>query len=99
MKKWVLVDLSPGSVAVAHKWIQIRKYTADGKFDKYIARLVTKVRVILALVVKYNLLVKLMDVKSAYLNRALNEEIYMEQPEMFKKDNRMCLLDTFLYGG
>lgn len=42
-----------------------------------------------------------MDVKSAYLNGDLEEEIYMEQPEGFTvpgKEDHVCLLKKSLYG-
>ncbi|KAG8500734.1 hypothetical protein CXB51_004140 [Gossypium anomalum] len=41
----------------------------------------TSIRMILAIVVLRNLEVHQMDVKTALLNRDLDEEIYMEQPE------------------
>nr|GFB67018.1 hypothetical protein [Tanacetum cinerariifolium] len=42
-----------------------------------------------------------MDVKTAFLNGYLNEEVYMEQPEGFvnpKYPNRVCKLKRFIYG-
>src|SRR5258707_8633834 len=42
-----------------------------------------------------------MDVKSAFLNGILNEEIYMEQPQGFiaaKQENKVCRLKRALYG-
>ena len=42
-----------------------------------------------------------MDVKTAFLNSELEEEIYMEQPESFVvhgQENKVCKLDKFLYG-
>src|SRR5258708_13790359 len=42
-----------------------------------------------------------MDVKSAFLNGILNEEIYMEQPQGFiaaKQENKVCQLKRALYG-
>ncbi|GKC72145.1 retrotransposon protein, putative, ty1-copia subclass, partial [Tanacetum coccineum] len=42
-----------------------------------------------------------MDVKTAFLNGYLNEEVYMEQPEGFvsqKFPNRVCKLKRFIYG-
>lgn len=39
-----------------------------------------------------------MDVKCAFLNGVLTEEIYMNQPEGFKKDDRVCKLKTAIYG-
>ncbi|GKF04269.1 retrotransposon protein, putative, ty1-copia subclass [Tanacetum coccineum] len=42
-----------------------------------------------------------MDVKTAFLNGYLNEEVYMEQPEGFvsqKYPNRVCKLKRSIYG-
>ena len=42
-----------------------------------------------------------MDVKTAFLNRELEEEIYMEQPEGFivpSKEKKVCRLVKSLYG-
>nr|KAJ0195731.1 hypothetical protein LSAT_V11C700373290 [Lactuca sativa] len=54
-------------------------------FDTYahIARLST-IRLLLALVVIHNLVIHQMDVKTAFLNGELDEEIYMKQPEGFE---------------
>jgi len=37
---WELVELSPGSKPLGHKWIFKRKMKVDGTIDKYKARLV-----------------------------------------------------------
>ena len=53
-------------------------------FDTYapIAK-ITSIRIIFSLASIYNLHVHQMDVKTAFLNEDLNEEVYMEQPEGF----------------
>ena len=53
-------------------------------FDTYspVARLTT-IRVLLSLAASYGLLVHQMDVKTAFLNGELEEEIYMDQPNGF----------------
>lgn len=58
-------------------------------------------RILLALAVKWNWHIKQLDVTTAYLNGTLQEEIYMEQPEMFPekgKENCVCKLNKTIYG-
>ena len=76
----------------------------DGEdfFDTYslVARLTT-IRVLLPLAASYGLLIHQMDVKTAFLNGELEEEIYMDQPNGFvsKGQERMvCKLLKSLYG-
>ena len=39
-----------------------------------------------------------MDVKTAFLNRDLEEEIYMDKPEDFVEPGQVCKLTKSLYG-
>ena len=48
-------------------------------------------RLLLALAARYDLEVQMIDVKGAYLNGKLDEEIYMKQPEGFT-DGTNCVL-------
>jgi hypothetical protein len=71
-------------------------------FDPYspVAQLAT-IRVLLSLAASHGLLVHQMDVKIAFLNIELEEEIYMDQPKGFvvKGQERMvCKLVKSLYG-
>ena len=58
----------------------------EGKnfFDTYssVARLTT-IRVLLSLAASHDFLVHQMDVKTAFLNGELEEEIYIDQPDGF----------------
>jgi len=61
----------------------------------------TSIRMILALASKFNLELRQVDVKGAYLNGKLEEEVYMQQPEGFvKKQNEhmVCKLNKGIYG-
>ena len=61
----------------------------------------TSIRILLALVVEYELELARLDVKTTFLHGDLEEEIYMTQPYGFKvagKENRMCRLSKSLYG-
>ena len=71
-------------------------------FDTYspVTR-ITSIRMLIAMAALYNLEIHQMDVKTAFLNGDLNEEIYMEQPEGFVvpgQENKVCKLVKSLYG-
>ncbi|PHT32531.1 TMV resistance protein N [Capsicum baccatum] len=71
-------------------------------FDTYspVTR-ITSVRMLIALAAVYDLQIHQIDVKTAFLNGELEEEIYMEQPEGFVvpgKENKVCKLVKSLYG-
>ena len=58
-------------------------------------------RVIMALVAHFDMELHQMDVKTAFLNGDLYEEVYMEQPEGFKEDDckhLVCKLKKSIYG-
>ena len=55
----------------------------------------------MALVAQYDLELHQMDVKTAFLNGDIEEEIYMDQPEGFSmegKDHMVCKLKKSIYG-
>jgi len=71
-------------------------------FDTYspVTR-ITSIRLVLAIAAIRNLEVHQMDVKTAFLNGNLEEEIYMEQPEGFivaGQEKKVCKLVKSLYG-
>lgn len=62
---------------------------------------ITTIRTLVALASIHNLVIHQMDVKTAFLNGDLNEEIYMEQPEGFivkGQEHKVCKLVKSLYG-
>nr|GEV47914.1 zinc finger, CCHC-type [Tanacetum cinerariifolium] len=70
-------------------------------FDTYapVAR-ITTIR-LLALAVTHNIVIHQMDVKTAFLNGYLDEEVYMKQPEGFVmpgNEHKVCKLVKSLYG-
>ncbi|CAM8960204.1 unnamed protein product [Rhodiola kirilowii] len=78
-----------------------QKYGID-YFDTYapVARIST-IRLLIALASIHKLLVHQMDVKTAFLNGDLKEEIYMKQPEGFVvagQEHKVCKLVKSLYG-
>ena len=56
---------------------------------------------LIAVAALYNLEIHQMDVKTAFVNGNLNEEIYMEQPEgvvVLGQEKKVCRLIKTLYG-
>nr|GFC77444.1 retrotransposon protein, putative, Ty1-copia subclass [Tanacetum cinerariifolium] len=59
------------------------------------------IRILIAIAAYYDYEIWQIDVKTAFLNGYLNEEVYMEQPEGFvnpKYPNRVCKLKHSIYG-
>lgn len=59
------------------------------------------IRILLAIAVKYKLLVNHIDIVAAYLNGDLEDDVFMEQPPMFedaKNAGQVCKLTKALYG-
>ena len=71
-------------------------------FDTYSPVMrITSIRVLVAIAAVYGLEIHQMDVKTAFLNGELEEEIYMEQPGGFVvtgKEKKVCKLVKSLYG-
>eukprot|EP00253_Pinus_taeda_P006386 PITA_06386 len=81
-----LVEFPARRKSIGSKWVFKKKTNAEGKAEKYKARLVAKEQ---------------MDVKTTFLHRDLEEEIYMKQPEGFTvkgKKELLCKLKKSLYG-
>lgn len=61
----------------------------------------SSLRLLIALAANLGLSIDHMDVKTAFLNGSLDEEVYMRQPPFFRekgKENHVCLLKKSLYG-
>ncbi|GKB31883.1 retrotransposon protein, putative, ty1-copia subclass [Tanacetum coccineum] len=62
---------------------------------------IRSIRILIAIAAFYDYEIWQMDVKTAFLNGYLSEEVYMEQPEGFvnpKYPNRVCKLKRSIYG-
>jgi hypothetical protein len=105
--KWVFKKkLRPDDTIEKYKARLVAKgYTQkEGEyfFDTYspVARLTT-IRVLLSLAASHGLLIHQMDVKTAFLNGELDEEIYMDQLDGFVvggQEGKVCKLLKSLYG-
>jgi hypothetical protein len=105
--KWVLKKKlrSDGTIDKYKARLVAKGYTqkeGEDFFDTYslVARLTT-IRVLLSLAASHDLLIHQMDVKTAFLNGELEEEIYMDQPEGFVvkgQEGIVCKLVKSLYG-
>lgn len=62
-----------------------------------VARL-TSLRIIFAIAVHDGMHIHQMDVKTAFLNGSLTEDIYMKQPDGFAKGDLVCKLQRSIYG-
>uniref|UniRef100_H3G5I6 Reverse transcriptase Ty1/copia-type domain-containing protein n=1 Tax=Phytophthora ramorum TaxID=164328 RepID=H3G5I6_PHYRM len=61
----------------------------------------TSIRIVLSLAAKYGLKLHQMDVKTAFLNGVLDEDIYMAQPDGYMDEDHpdhVCKLKRSLYG-
>ena len=71
-------------------------------FDTYLpVTRISSIRMLIAIAAIHNLEIRQMDVKTAFLNGDLDEEIYMEQPEGFiipGQEKKVCRLVKSLYG-
>lgn len=71
------------------------KYNIDSSVGFVHGHVEHRVTVILAFAAQFDLEVHLMDVKTAFLNGVLAEEVYMDQPKGFTvkgKENMVCHL-------
>ena len=62
---------------------------------------ITSIRLLIAIAIVFYLKIHQMDVKTAFLDGDLEEEIYMDQPEGFVEpgqESKVCKLTKSLYG-
>uniref|UniRef100_A0A2N9IP74 Integrase catalytic domain-containing protein n=1 Tax=Fagus sylvatica TaxID=28930 RepID=A0A2N9IP74_FAGSY len=81
------------------KWISAMNEEFDS-MGKNVVR-IQSIRAILSLVAFFDFELYQMDVKTAFLNGDLEEDVYMEQPEGFISkgdENKVCKLEKSIYG-
>ncbi|KAK4399642.1 Retrovirus-related Pol polyprotein from transposon RE2 [Sesamum angolense] len=96
---WELADRPKDKEVIGVKWIYKTKLNADGSIQKHKARLVAKGYSQLPANKKWK--IYQMDVKSAFLNGYIDEEIYVEQPQGFiakGSEEKVLRLKKALYG-
>ena len=101
-----LVELPPGRKAITFKGFLVAKGFLQKfgvVFDETLSPVVrfTPIRALLAFSVSRNMFIHQMHIVTAFLNRTLDEDIYMEQPESYAvpgKENLVCHLKKSLYG-
>nr|GEX56926.1 retrotransposon protein, putative, Ty1-copia subclass [Tanacetum cinerariifolium] len=100
-KVWRLVVLPPNAKVVKSKWIYKKKTNMDGNETFSPVADIRAIRILIAIAPYYDYEIWQMDVKIAFLNGFLEEEIYMEQPEGFIDHNhprKVCKLQISIYG-
>ncbi|GJW79895.1 retrovirus-related pol polyprotein from transposon TNT 1-94 [Tanacetum coccineum] len=105
--KWIFKKkLRPNGTIEKYKASLVAKGYRQKKgqdfFDTYspVTR-ITSIRTLIAIAAIHNLIIHQMDVKTAFLNGELYEEIYMQKPEGFVvkgQEHKVCKLVKSLYG-
>ncbi|KAG8498675.1 hypothetical protein CXB51_005061 [Gossypium anomalum] len=97
---WELVNRPENRKAIGVKWVFRTKTNSNRSLNKHKARLDT-IRLLFALAAQKQWKVHQLDMKSAFLNRFLKEEIFIEQPEGFEvsgEEHKVYRLKKALYG-
>ncbi|KAK8708424.1 hypothetical protein V6N13_059466 [Hibiscus sabdariffa] len=92
---WTLVEPPEGIKPIGCKWVFKKKTDMDGNVQTYKERLVAKVAAF------HDYEIWQMDVKTAFLNGKLEEDVYMTQPEGFitpENAGKVCKLQRSIYG-
>ncbi|GJY33997.1 retrotransposon protein, putative, ty1-copia subclass, partial [Tanacetum coccineum] len=99
-KVWVLVHLPPNCKTVGTKgYTQLYRVDYEETFSPIVD--IRAIRILISIAAFYDYEIWQMDVKTAFLNVYLYEDIYMVQPEGFvdsKHPRKVCKLQRSIYG-
>ena len=100
--RWIMTQ-KPGGKYISRLVVQgFRQKEGFDYFDTYSpVKRITSIRLMIAITTLSGLEIHQMDVKSAFLNGDLEEEIYMKQPEWFvipRHEDKVCRLVKSFYG-
>nr|GEY40072.1 hypothetical protein [Tanacetum cinerariifolium] len=96
---YVLVKLPPNARTIAKGFTQTYKVDYEETFSPVAD--IRAIKILIAIAAYYDYEIWQMDVKTAFLNGHLSEEVYMEKPKGFvnpKYPNHVCKLKRFIYG-
>ena len=105
--KWIFKKKNDAdvNVTVYKAWVAVKGFRQGQgvDYDETFSPVVTlkSVQIILAIAAFYDYEIWQMDIKTAFLNGFLKEELYMMQPEGFvdpKGTNKVCKLQRSIYG-
>nr|GEV25881.1 hypothetical protein [Tanacetum cinerariifolium] len=100
-KVWILVDLPYGKKAIGTKWVYRNKKDEKGIVVFAPVARIEAIRIFLAFASFMGFLIYQMDVKSAFLYRTIEEEVYVCQPPGFidpQFPNKVYKVEKALYG-
>jgi hypothetical protein len=105
---WSLVKASNGIKSIDCKWVYQRKRVVDihqegidYKETFSLFAMLKSIRILLSIAAHFDYEIRQMNIKTAFLNEQLDEDIYMMQPDGFIANNQedmVCKLQRSIFG-